>query len=81
MQDGSNLDKNFHVKFYQVVTRIIIFSLLFGIYVLADKSAQAMEGEADATLQNRYLTMFETVIYPMLVIAYLLNSGAYDLLV
>ena len=81
MQDGSNLDKNFHVKFYQVVTRIIIFSLLFGIYVLADKSAQAMEGEAEATLHNRYLTMLETVIYPMLVIAYLLNSGAYDLLV
>lgn len=50
LQDGSNLDANFHVKFYQFVTRIVVFSLLFGIYVLADRSAQAMEGEADATI-------------------------------
>lgn len=40
-----------------------------------------MENDPSTTFHNRYITMFETVIYPMLVIAYLLNSGAYDLFV
>jgi hypothetical protein len=55
--------------------------MLFGIYILADRSAQAMENDPSTTFHNRFITMFETVIYPMLVIAYLLNSGAYDLFV
>ena len=55
--------------------------MLFGIYVLADKSGKAMEGDASTSFQNRYIIMFQTVIYPMLVISYLLNSGVYDLLV
>lgn len=55
--------------------------MLFGIYILADRSAKAMENDPSTSFHNRYITMFETVIYPMLVIAYLLNSGAYDLFV
>lgn len=63
-------------------TRIVVFSLLFGIYALADQSGKAMKKkEASPGIGSKYLIMFETVIYPLLIIAYLLNSGIYDLLV
>lgn len=58
LQDGSNLSKTFRIGTLQVITRVIVFALLFGIYVLADKSAMAMKGEATTSFKNRYLTMF-----------------------
>jgi len=67
--------------FFQLCSRITVFTMLFGIYVLADRSSKMIKGEATDSIGNHFITMFETVIYPLFIIAYLLNSGVYDLLV
>lgn len=81
LQDGTSLSSNRRVAFYQVCARIITFALLFSVYVLAQKSGDAIEGESSTSIANRFKIMFTTVVFPMIVIAYLLNSGIYDLLV
>ena len=61
--------------------RSCVFAALFGIFVLARKSGEGIKGEPSNSVGNQFLTMFELVILPLFVIAYLLSAGVYDLLV
>lgn len=81
LQDGTNLSSNKKIRFYQVCARIIIFALMFGVYVTADMSGHGLKVRDSVSVGNRYVVMFTTVIYPLLIIAYLLNAGVYDLFV
>lgn len=81
LQDGSNISATRRVAMYQVASRILCFSVLFTIYYMADVTAKDLEGDASPTLGQRFVAMFQTVIAPLLIIAYLLNSGVYDLMV
>lgn len=80
LQDGSNISDEQEIAACQVGTRVATLALLLLVYFLAGKSGQLIQDEPSTSIGNRFMTMFETQIFPLLTIAYLLNSGIYDLI-
>lgn len=81
IQDGSTISMDKAQAMIQVMIRGITFTALFFIYLLAWKSGQSIKGEPSNSIGNQFITMFEVRIVPLFIIAYLLNSGLYDLIV
>lgn len=79
VQDGSNLSPHKKVAFFQVFTRLLVIGGILSIYVFAEETGQMIKGEASSSIGNRFTTMFSTRIIPLLLMAFLLNVGIYDL--
>ena len=65
----------------RVVIPSFVGAALFFMFVVTIKGAEAMQGESDHPMGTQFIWMFELVIWPCMVMAYLLNSGLYDILV
>lgn len=79
VQDGTSLSKYKKVAFLQILNRLVVLALIVSVYLLAEESGQLIKGEASTSIGNRFTTMFSTRVIPLLIIAYLLNAGVYDL--
>ena len=59
----------------------MVCAALFFMFVVTIKGAESMQGESDHPMGTQFIWMFELVIWPCMVMAYLLNSGLYDIMV